>query len=383
MAIQKNVVPLGTAQATYKQEVIAVSMQMTSVLTSNLPTLNQSPPDLQDFISTLSDAKSAASDWVNTVLFRLLGVPGQVRTYQDSVVAYLTNALNETNTLIQNPNDSTAAAGLQADLNNLRCTLTGVRIVIDSTVRAIENFGDKLPRIAMDLDSIATGSAADAQADQQQIDKLNAMIEDLKQAIKRLTAAIVGLAIADGLALTAGLVATIAAFPEGALVWFVTGPVIAVATTFIALDAEEIKADKARIQGLENQIQGITADVATLGILSKNFSDLATGTTTVASSLNTVLQMWQNLETDVVDALAGINAAIADKTSESFGRLRADLAEAMHEWNQLYALAGNLHLDLNVNTAGLQLGMSRSQVQAAAAKGKVVDIIQYYNTLGI
>jgi hypothetical protein len=383
MAIQKNAVPLGTTQATYKQEVIAVSMQMTSVLTSNLPTLNQSPPDLQDFISTLRDAKSDASDWVNTVLFRLLGVPGQVRTYQDSVVASLTSALNETNTLIQNPADSSAAAGLQDDLNNLRCTLTTVRTVIEDTVMAIESFGDKLPRIAVDLDSIATRSAADAQADQQKIDELNDAIDDTKRAIRDLAIVLVALGVADGAIFTLGVVATIAAFPEGLAAWFFVGPLVAVLTVYVTLDAESLKSAVATLRFLEQEIQGITADAATLQVLSRNFGDLATGTTTVASSLNAVLQMWRNLETDVVDALADINAAIADKTSESFGRLRADLAQAMHEWNQLYALAGNLHLDLNVNTAGLQLGMSRSQVQAAAAKGKVVDIIQYYNTLGI
>jgi len=382
LAIQKNAVPLGSAQAAYKQEVIAVSMQMASVLKSNLPRLNQTPPDFQDYTDALDDAKVGALAWVNDVMARLLGVPGEVRTYQDSVLAFLNNALAQTTTLIENPDDAGAAASLRADLANLQCTLTTVRTVIESTVTAIESFGDRLPRLATDLDSIATKSTADAQVDQQQIDKLNAAIEDLKQTIKKLAGVLAALAIADGLLLTLGVVATIAAFPEGAVVWFFVGPVVAVVTTYLALDAKMIKADKATLNAAEDQLQGLTADVATLQVLSRNFSDLATGTAAIASSLQAVLRMWQNLEDDVVDALVGIKDAITAKTTDNFGGLKADLIAAQFEWNQLYILAGNLHLDLNVNTAVLQLGTSSSQVRAATAKGKVVDIIEYYNMLG-
>ena len=88
-----------------------------------------------------------------------------------------------------------------------------------------------MPSLATNLQTIATDSTKAANADQAQIDKLNADIDKLHDEIKSLTAAISGLGIADGIALTLGIVATIAAFPEGALVWFVLGPAIAVAST--------------------------------------------------------------------------------------------------------------------------------------------------------
>lgn len=50
-AIQKNVVSLAQAQNTYKENVIAVNILVTSVLTSSLPTLNNNPPDWQEFVT--------------------------------------------------------------------------------------------------------------------------------------------------------------------------------------------------------------------------------------------------------------------------------------------------------------------------------------------
>ena len=45
---------------------------------------------------------------------------------------------------------------------------------ISGALTAVKNFKDELPTLAANLQTIATKSAADAKADQAQIDKLNA-----------------------------------------------------------------------------------------------------------------------------------------------------------------------------------------------------------------
>jgi len=236
-----------------------------------------------------------------------------------------------------------------------------------------------LPTMATNLQTIADDSTKAANADQAQIDKLNQDIDNLHAEIKSFTAAIVALGIADGIALTLGVVATIAAFPEGALVWFVLGPAIAVASTYIAIDGLKIKADNAAIKADEAQITGLTADVSTLHILSKNFASMSAQTVEIETNLQAILVEWQSLETDVNAAVKDIKTAIADASSANFGNVVTELDDAITEWAAAYKQAGDLHLDLNVNNAQLTVGMSSADVQAAAVKGSTVNIITYYN----
>jgi len=68
--------------------------------------------------------------------------------------------------------------------------------------------------------------------------------------------------------------------------------------------------------------------------------------------------------------------AQADQTD---GAVANDLNEAVTEWTAAYTQAGSLTVQLNVNNAQLQVGMSSTQVQQALQQGQVVDIITYYN----
>lgn len=378
-AIKKNAVSLAVKQLSYKQNVVAVNTLITSVLSSSLPTLNQNPPDWNDFVSAYEKADAGALTWVNNVMARLLNVPDDVKSYNSNITQLLANAKLQAQTLESNPANKPAIDALNADLTNLNSTFGLVVTFITGALNAIKGFKDELPAMATNLQSIADSSTKAANADQAQIDKLNSDIDNLHNEIKSLTAALIGLGIADGIALTLGTVATIAAFPEGALVWFVLGPVVAVATTYIAIDALKIKADKAAIEADEQQISGLTADVSTLHILPKNFAAMSAQTVEIENNLQAILLEWQTLESDVNTAVSDIKSAVADTGSANFTAVVSELEDASSEWSAAYQQAGDLHLDLNVNDAELSVGMSSADVQAALAKGNKVDIIKYYN----
>jgi TolA-binding protein len=380
-AISKNAVSLAAAQNTYKENVIAVNTLVTSVLTSSLPTLNQNPPDWQDFVNAYVQANADALGWVNNVLARLLDVPSEVQSYNSIITQLLQDAKAQATILAANPSNQGALAILNNDLTGITNQMNIVTSFISGAVTAIQNFGDTLPDMANQLNTIAQKSIADANADQQQIDQLNADIAQLQADIKSLTAAIVALGIADGVALTLGVVATIAAWPVGALVWFVMGPVVAVATTYIALDAIQIKADKAKISSDQQQIQGLTADVATLNILSQNYAAMAAQTEVIEGNLQAILAEWQTLSSDVGVAVSDIQSAISDTSAANFSAVLNDINGAITEWDAAYEQAGSLILTLQVNDAQLDIGMSTTQVQAALAQGNTVGIIQYYNNL--
>jgi hypothetical protein len=235
--------------------------------------------------------------------------------------------------------------------------------------------------MALQLQAIADKSAADAKADQGQIDTLKKDIANLQAEIKSLTASIVALAIVDGVALTLCTVATIAAWPFGALTWLVMGPAVVVASVFIALDSIKLVGDKAQLEADQQQVTGLTQDVATLQLLAQNYTEMANQTAVVQDSLQSVLAAWQVLSSDVGMAVNDIQSAIADAGSTNFTAVVKDITDALTEWNAAYDQAGALHLDLQVNNAELQIGMTADQVQAATASAKTLDIIQYYNQL--
>lgn len=380
-AISKNALSLAVKQTTYRENVVAVNTLITSVLSSNLPTLNQNPPDWKEFQSAFEAADTGALSWVKNVMARLLDVPDDVKSYNATIAQLLADAKSQAQTLETDPTNKTALQTLNTDLNNVSNTLNLVVTFISGALTAIKNFKDELPTLATNLQTIADKSAKDASADQAQIDKLNQDIDSLKAEIKSLTASIVALAVVDGIALTLGIVATIAAFPEGALVWFVLGPAVIAATAVIAIDGVKITADKKLIESDEQQITGLTADVAALQVLSKNFASMSAEATDIETNLQAILAEWQTLESDVNAAVSDIVEAVSDASSANFTAVVSELDDAMTQWAAAYKQSGDLHLELNVNSAQLQVGMTQDQILAATGAAPTVDINKYYNQI--
>lgn len=203
-AFNKNAVSLAVAQTSYKQNVVAVNTLVTSVLTPSLPTLNQNPPDWNEFVSAYEKADTGALTWLNNVMARLLNVPDEVSRYNSIVTQLLADAKAQGEMLVKDPSNQTALGILNTDLDNLNKQMGLVVTFITGALNAIKGFKDVLLTMATNLQTIADDSTKAANADQTQIDKLNQDIDNLHAEIKSLTAAIVALGIVDGIALTLG-----------------------------------------------------------------------------------------------------------------------------------------------------------------------------------
>jgi len=378
-AFRNNAIKLAGAQNTYKSNVVAVNTVINSVLTSQLPTLKHYPPDWSDFSTAYEKANADALGWVNNVMGRLLEVPDDVRNYNDIIIALLGDASSQAAYLTRNPGDKTALAILNNDLDRLTSQMNLVTTFIAGAINSLKNFQDVLPDMATQLQTIATKSTADSQADQKQIDQLRADIKKLQDDIDSLTAEIIAMGIADAAAITLGVVATIAAWPVGAVVWLFTGPAIAVATTVIALDAIQIDNDKNKMAADQKMMSELTADVATLHLLTDNYTKLANQSKAIQENLQAVLDAWLVLEDDVNNAVADIKKATVDASTADFQKVQDELNDATIEWNAAYQQAGNLQLDLNVNNAQLQFGMSSDQVKNAMQSGQTMTVMEYYN----
>ena len=378
-AISGNIVSLAQAQNTYKQNVVAVNMVISSVLQSKLPALHQPPPDWNLFVDSYVKANTHALDWVNNVMARLLSVPDEVQSYNHIITTLLKDANSQATKLVSNPKDKNALEILHNDLDGITAQLSIVTTFISGSLSKIRNFKDNIPQMAKELQTIADKSTADAKADEKKIKELKKDIENLNADIANLADAIVALGIADVAAITLGSIATIAAFPEGLVAWLFCGPAVAVATTFIVLDAIKISQDKAEIDSKKSEMDQLTADVSTLHLLTQNYNKLATSTKALEENLKAILKEWLLLENSVNSAINDIKASIKDTEKADFEAVQKDINQAIAEWNEAYRQAGALHLDLKANDAPLKVGMSQDEVKNALAKGKSMDIIEYYN----
>jgi uncharacterized coiled-coil DUF342 family protein len=380
-AISNNVISLAQAQKTYKENVVTVNTLISSVLSSKLPTLHENPPDWNEFATAYEAANSDALDWVNNVMARLLNVPDEVQSYNNIISQLLLDAKSQAMILVKNPGDKNTLTILHNDLRSVSTQLNIVTTFISGAVTNIQKFKDKLPDMANQLQAIADKSSKDANADEQKIKQLQEDINQLNAEIKSLTASIVALGIADAAAITLGIVATIAAFPVGAVAWLFAAPAIAVATTYIVLDAEKIKADQEKINADKDSIDELTADVSTLHLLAQNYHNMATEAAALEENLQAILNEWLSLESDVDAAVTDIQTATSDADAAQFEAVVDDITNAIEEWGDAYKQAGELNLDLKASDAKLEIGMSSDEVQAAIAQGTSMDIIDYYNNV--
>lgn len=367
------------ATTTYQTNVCVVNTYVNNVMNTYLPTVPVQPKDWQDYVTAWEQANSVALNWVNTCMARLLNVPQDVQNYNPTISALLQDAIVQTQALIANPGNQAAKLALENDLKTLPQQLLLVENFVSGAITALQGFQDQLPNMATELQQISTLAIADNNADQQQIAQLQQQIQQLQSDINSLTADIIALGIADAAALTLGLIASIAAFPVGLATWLVFGPIVAVATTYIALDAEKIIADKKAIDTAQTSMDNLTASCSVLATMSTTYSSLADQSQTIQAALQAVLVEWQALSSDIAVALTDIQTAVSDESSANYAAVLSDLEGALTEWNGAYAQAGSLILTLQVNTAQLQVGMSQTDVQSALAGGQTVDLITYFN----
>lgn len=250
---------------------------------------------------------------------------------------------------------------------------------ISGVITTLQSFKESLPRQASNLQSIADAATKDQRADQNQISALSQKIDAANAEIGSLTAAIVGLAIVDGVAIVLGVVAVAVAGPIGLVTWIFLGAAVAVASIYIAIDATKIKALKDEIEADQKSMSSFTADVAALANTAKVFKQFADQAQAIEDNLQRILDAWGALKAEFAVVQNELHTASSDYTQEKWQSVKTDFENALADWNTFVASVGQLNITVQGNTAKLQLGMSSAEVQAAMAAGQTTDFMTYIN----
>jgi hypothetical protein len=196
--------------------------------------------------------------------------------------------------------------------------------------------------------------------------------------ISSLTAAIVGLAIADAAALTLSVVAVAVAGPFGAVTWIFTGAAIAAATAYIVIDSLKIKSLQAEISQTQKAMDDYTADIAALQLTSNTFANLSKQASAVEANLQYILTVWQSLNEDLREMALEMKDADSKYSSEDWEAIKADFQVAINLWNSFIGQVRIYKIsDISGNTCRLTPGMSQQEVDKAVKAGAKVSLINY------
>jgi prefoldin subunit 5 len=351
--LSRNATAITDAQNSYDESVLNVSNGMSGITASQLPTLNAQPENWDEIVTAQTNAKTDALSWTNQVYAQLQNTPESVQNYNDTISALFTDALSQATMLIGDPTSATAKSLLNADLKNIKSTLSLVNIFVQGTLNSITRFGvTTLPDAVAQLNTQVNDAYEDVQIDQEAIDNLKQEIADLKAEIADL-AADIGLIAA---AVTAEVVVGIALIELGPGEWILLGATVAGAATVIALDSIKIEADQNKIKVLNAQLKSVEQDAAALQLMGDSYTALSASTTALNADVGNISSAWQTVEDDMT---AAIN----------------DISEA----NEVYAGCSLLYINVQGNPAQLTISMTSDQVSAALAAYPTVDFVTYIN----
>jgi hypothetical protein len=376
-AVTNNVVKLTAGATQYQTNVLAVSQYVSGVMNSKLPTLLNPVTDWDDYVTAYVAAKSAAMSWVDNVLEQLNTVPNTIIGYNTAVQGLFQNSIQLANRLIVDPGDQSAKGFLLGNINLSISQMAYYESLVSGVMQRLQSFKDTVPQQASNLRAIADLATQDQRVDQDQINSLSQDISNANAEINSLTAAIVGLAIADGVAVILGVVAVAVAGPIGMVTWIFLGAAVAAATTFIVIDSIKINELKHLIEAKQASMDSYTADVAALVNTTTVFQQFADQAAAIEDNLQQILAAWNQINTELEKVQNDLNTASSDYTATQWQAVKDDFVAALNDWNTVIADVGKLNIVVQANTAQLTLGMSSSDVQAAMAQGTTTDFMSY------
>lgn len=377
--LRNTVAPLHSASDEYRKNVIAVCNYVSAVVHSELPALKHEIPQWDEFSQKFVAAKSDALQWTNQVLEHLLATPADIASFNDAFLAGLADAISLTDYLIQHPGDTVSKQLLISRLQQLsRLTRSNISEV-QGTLDSLSNFSKDLPEQAQRLSDIAADARAGAEVDKQKVEDLRADIKRLQADIAAQTAAIVGLGIVDGVAITLGIVAVAAAGPFGMVTWPFLGIAIAAATAFIVLAGIKIKDDQDKIASDQSQINEYTQDAAVLSGFADSFDQLSKQAEAVQENMRAIIAAWDEVAQGLEKVCEDLSGSEGAAGSDDFETVKADLVDAQGQWTRMIAALGNLAITINANDASIEPGMTGEEIKQATENAQTMSFIEFIN----
>ncbi|HEU4794595.1 MAG TPA: HBL/NHE enterotoxin family protein, partial [Pyrinomonadaceae bacterium] len=145
--------------------------------------LNFPPSWYADFTEKLAVAKADSLSWIYSVVPTLQLLPGSFINFNSVFQQNLSSLVQNLQAVKADPNDSTARQQLASVLQTLLTEVQSAQTVIQSLDSAMNTFAADLQPDAQTLGDLASSATTAAGADSAQVQKLDTVIENFRQAI--------------------------------------------------------------------------------------------------------------------------------------------------------------------------------------------------------
>ena len=184
-ALKNNSAAVQGTQASYQDDVYAVTNMMTTVFVSTLPNLNYPPANWSEIVTAYTTAKSDAHQWANTVYADLQATPQEVESYNSTITRHLQDAITNAQALVDGATGADATDALEAitrDLSSVSGSLNLIYGDTSDTLQVFDEFGyTTLPDAAKELQTVADDAYTDYNIDQDKINDLKAQIKTIQK----------------------------------------------------------------------------------------------------------------------------------------------------------------------------------------------------------
>ncbi|GEM_PF-5453441 len=391
----KNSAPkLAEGNEQYLKSIIDVNGYVYEVTTSEMPALLKPPKNWDEFLTTFVQIKSSTMLWVNTVLIGLVNVPKSIQASSEHIEELFEKAEKYAQ-LLEKQYDPDLAEALLLKLLLISEELGSIKSLIENVMTKIDEFDSSLPETVEDFVELVRGFEQTTEHDRQQVEEYKVLISELQHEIALLWGRI-GLSTAGGTGIVIlcklakkirnKWIRKISRFIGYGLAFGLLQDVLNSIYKIIAKNGE--------INILTQEMDAYTADIAQLIPITQQFEGLKNYVGVVQDNLAYIYEQWDNMSVQIAQGIEDIQNANENVDKHAFIEALQDICSARVEWHSVYEDSKDLTIELQVNTAEIEMEMLPAEdepkamqdekialIEKKIAEGKVYSAIDYYNLI--
>ncbi|HEU4794596.1 MAG TPA: HBL/NHE enterotoxin family protein [Pyrinomonadaceae bacterium] len=339
------VAPTAQQLTDYMNAAAKVNLYAFAITQTSLPSLKQPPPHYSDFLASFDPAKAHCLSWSGNIFPTVLSLPQSIAGLMNDMFNMEDSAAGiALQTLVNDPTNQQAKTTLSAAITGLQTLVQGPLTTAQDLMAQLNSFSTEITGDATTLNTIASQALAMAGTDQQTIVSINGQIDDLNNQISSLNTLLAVSEIGIGVSFFIGLIGVVVCFIPGAQV--AGGALIvigvlgeAASITGTVLTNKLINADQASISSLQSEVQNLNQDIIALQACNKQFGWLQQANQDAQQALQIVINMWQQLDTELTTVKTDLADVNTDATSAQYAQAIADLNSANTAWQGVVQFA--------------------------------------------
>lgn len=331
----------------YVNSVATVSSYVYALTKTELPVLNFPPSWYADFAEKLAVAKADSLSWIYSVVPTLQLLPRSLINFNSVFQQNLSSLVQNLQVLKANPNNTAARQELASVLQTLLTEVQSAQTVVQSLDSAMDTFAAELQPDAQTLNDLASNATTAAGADTAQVQKLDAVIENFRQAIasEEQRASLENLLKGDlalfivGVAMTIGWVG--GPIVDGILAMAAIGILAGIGDKLAS--EPNVQAFQAEIGSVQQEIGAVNTEVALLQNTSTRFTQLLSANSEAQQALSVVRAIWDDPAADLAAMIQDLNNASTDLNLSMLDDAIKASQGAASTWNQIEEFASSLN----------------------------------------